>query len=313
MPAQFLDLWTAKYTSAWNDYNLSRHFPYTGQLTRAGMAARGTPVTDVIALDATVVAAIMAGTGPLTSDGVTVSSQDAADFFNRRVYELYPDSAEKDAVVVDLMQQMLDRLSSGAVDLPAMVRALAPAVGQGRLLAWSSRQDDQELLEGWPVGGVVPDAAQPGPWMSASFNNSAGNKLDAFVGAKIDYRAATCGRGLSSATITLTNDAPPAGSPYAFSRAYFDQGPPGTTRLWTAVYGPVGARFRSASIDGVRQYVHEGRERGHPVWLYNLTVPQGGTTTLTVSFTEPPSDNLPTVSPQPMAVPVVTTASATCG
>ena len=44
----------------WATYNLSLDFPLTGELTAAGMAARGTPVDGVIGLDARIVAAIKA-------------------------------------------------------------------------------------------------------------------------------------------------------------------------------------------------------------------------------------------------------------
>jgi hypothetical protein len=308
MPADFRELWTDEYTSEWNSYNLSRHFPYTAELTRSGFAARGVDVTDVVALDAAVVAAMLAGTGPVSALGATVDAGSAVDFFNRGVYEQFPDPAAKDAVVVALMEQTLDRVFSGEVDLPRMVSAVVPAAQEGRLLLWAADSAEQEQLAEWPAGGEVPD--KPGPWLSVAFNNSAANKLDAYIAADIDYDSGACASGKSTATITLTNNAPPTGPDYAYASTEYAPSASGNTRMWVSVYAPVGAEWRSATIDGKREWVSQGRERRHPVWQYSLEIPQGGSTTLEVRFTEPRSDHAPTVSAQPMAIPLAT--AVTC-
>lgn len=308
MPRQFLDLWTRAYTSEWNSYNLSRHFPYTGQLSRNGMAARGTPVDNVIGIDAHVVAALLAGTGPITAGSDTVSADTAERFFNADVYAKYPDTAQKDDVVVALMNALLDRITTGDFDLGAAFSRLAPLTAANRVGVWSADADIQGRLEEFSVAGVVP--TEPGPWVAAALNNSAGNKLDAFVASDVAYRASTCGTGLSTVTVTLTNNAPTPAQNEAFSNYYYPSSGNGDTRLWTAVYGPVGARFQSATIDGRRQYVNQGQERGHPVWRWNLDIPRGGSAVLTVRFREPASDSPPTVSPQAMAVPQTVSAVA---
>lgn len=314
MPKEFLELWTREYTSEWNSYNLSRHFPYTGQLTFNGMQARGTPIDHVLAMDAHVVAALLAGTGPITAAGETIDATNAERFFNADVYARYPDVAQKDAVVVELMTALMDRVTSGSFDLPAALSEIVPAAGQGRMLVWSADDEVQARLEQYDVAGVVP--RESGPWVATALNNSAANKLDAFVASSVDYQAATCGTGVSAVTVTLTNNAPdPATSPdsEAYSNFYYEGGDLGNTRMWTAVYGPVGAEFVKATINGKRQYVNEGQERGHPVWRWNLDIPRGESAELVVTFKESPSDDSALVSPQAMAVPqVVSTAQPPC-
>lgn len=311
MPAQFLELWTKAYTSEWNSYNLSRHFPYTGQLSHNGMAARGTPIDNVIGIDAHVVAALLAGTGPITAGADTVTADTAERFFNADVYAKYPDTAQKDAAVVALMNALLDHVTTGAFDVGATFSRLAPLASENRISVWAQDESVEQRLADLSVGGIVP--TQSGPWVTAALNNSAGNKLDAFVASDVAYRANTCGTGPSSVTVTLTNTAPTPAQNETFANAYYPASSKGDTRMWTAVYGPVGSQFQSATIDGKRQYVNQGQERGHPVWRWNIDIPRGASAELTVRFREPASAQAPVVSPQAMAVPqTVSALSESC-
>lgn len=313
MPREFLELWTPEYTSEWNSYNLSRHFPYTGQLTYNGMKFRGTPVDDVLAIDAHVVAALLAGTGPVTAAGETIDTANAERFFNEDVYARYPDVAEKDAVVVKLMTELLDRVTSGDFDLPAAARAVIRASDQGRLLVWSSDEQVQPRLESRQVGGVVPEESQP--WVATALNNSAANKLDAFVASSVEYQAASCGTGRSTVTVTMTNNAPdPATAPDSetFADSIYPPSARGDTRMWTAIYGPVGAEFHSVRINGKREFVSQGTERGHPVWRWNVEIPRGETAVVTLTFDEPASPTAPQAPPQAMAVPQEVAVSGGC-
>lgn len=312
MPRQFLQLWTKEYTSEWNSYNLSRHFPYTGQLSRNGMQVRGTPINSVVGIDAHVVAALLAGTGPITAANETVSAETAERFFNADVYAKYPDTAQKDDVVVALMNALLDRVTTGEFDAGAAFSRLVPLMSQNRISVWSQDEAIQSRLEEFAVGAAVP--TEPGPWVATALNNSAGNKLDAFVASDVAYRANTCGTGSSTVTVTLTNNAPTPAQNEAFSNGYYPASENGDTRMWTAVYGPVGAQFQAATIDGERQYVNQGEERGHPVWRWNVDIPRGASAELTVRFREPVSAQAPLVSPQAMAVPqTVSAVSESCG
>ncbi|MFN8127013.1 MAG: DUF4012 domain-containing protein [Candidatus Nanopelagicales bacterium] len=309
MPASFYALWGRGETAEWNSYNQTRHFPYIGQLSAAGMKARGTPVDQVIALDAYGVAAILAATGPISADGVTVDATNAVTFFNETVYAQFPDVAEKDRVVADLMHEVSVAVGDGRADLPTLLRELAAVNDEGRISLWSADPATQETLTRWQIGAAVPVAR--GPWTTVALNNSTANKLDAYVASSVRYQAAQCGAGPSSVTVTLTNNSPEPTDDERFSQGVLDE-PPGTTRMMVDVYGPVGARWRSAEIDGKKQFVWQGRERGHPVWQYDLTMARGETSTLTVRFSEPAGDGTPVVWPQSMAIPQKTEAVTDC-
>lgn len=309
MPRSFYQLWGRGETAEWNSFNQTRHFPFVGHLSAAGMRERETPVDQVLATDAYGVAALLAATGPVSAGGVTVTADDAVTFFNQTVYEQYPDVARKDEVVAQLMQAVTQRLGTGDVDLPALVRAMTPVVTEGRLVMWSADPEAQAQLETWPVGGAVP--LDRGPWAAVALNNSTANKLDAYVASAVSYDADTCG-GVSSVTVTLTNNSPEPAADERFSQEVLAE-PVGTTRMMVDVYGPVGAEWKSARIDGKREFVWQGRERNHPVWKYDLTMARGQTSSLTVEFKEPPTEGRdPVLFRQAMAVPQVAVATRSC-
>ena len=301
MPREFLDFWTREYTSEWNSFNLARHFPYTGELSRSGMQARGVDLDSVVAIDAAGVAALLAGTGPVTVGSDTITSENAVEFFNVGVYEKYPDPETKDAVVVALMEAVLDKVTTGAFDVGRAAPAIGALVADGRLSVWAAEDAVQAEIAPYSVAGVVPDS--PGPWVTVALNNSAGNKLDAFVASEVRYTSgAMCADPQSEVVVSLTNNAR-AGTGYANSDAYYPGSRSGATRMWTTLYGPIGSEILSARIDGRRQFINQGEERGHPLWRWNLDLPPGKTVELTVRFTEKPSTATPTVWPQAMVIP----------
>lgn len=310
MPAEFLEFWTREYTSEWNSYNLSRHFPYTGELSRSGMRARGVDLDAVMGMDAYGVAALLAGTGPISVGGDTVSADNAVDYFNADIYARYGDDvAAKDAAVVAFMETLVGRVTDGDVDLAAMAAQLPRLIGAQRLSVWAADPELQTRIEPYSVAGVVP--SKPEPWVTVALNNSAGNKLDAFVASDVSYRSGASCDEVSEVTVTLTNNAP-GGDGEAYSDYYYPASGDGATRMWTTVYGPVGAEYVSATIDGRRQFVNEGSERRHPVWRWNLDIPRGESAELVVRFAERPAAGSPSVWPQAMAIPQKVSASSLC-
>jgi len=219
----------------------------------------------------------------------------------------FPNVEQKDAVVVALMQALLAQVTGGSFDIASAIGGSMDSANEGRVLMWSSETDEQKELEQFGVGGMVPE--DPRPWVATAINNSGPNKLDAFLASSVDYTADVCG-GTSTVTVTLANNAATSGPEYVYGQ--IPGQPVGTNRSWVAVYGPVGASFESARIDGKKQYVYEGYERGHPVWRYNLITPSGGTTTLSLAFTSPANDQEPVVSAQAMAIPQVTSVTSQC-
>lgn len=290
----------------WATYNLSLDFPLTGELTAAGMAARGTPVDGVIALDARVVAALLAGTGPIEEGGARLTRDNAEAFFTRDIYAKLPDVEAKDDLTVLLLRSTLERALGGSIDAPALVAAMVDPVSQGRLRAWSA----DPATEGWllttPLGGALPD--EPGPYVGVALNNAAGSKLDAYVGLSARYRVGTCPtlpEQHSKFELRLSNDAPAGLPDYVDLRLDRPDAPKGSTSLLVHVYGPQGAGLLWAREDGERVNFTSTREQGHPVWGFLIDLESGQESLLRLSFVEPTvAGKVPRMTLPPLVDPV---------
>lgn len=314
IPADTRNLWGTDLTYMWG-LNLDRHFPFTGLLAQRAMPPGSPAVDDVVALDPFAVAALLDVTGPVTAAGVTIASTDAVDFFTRDVYTRFPDSAKKDAVVIALLDEVLARVADQELDLTALWRTLGPVSGDGHIQMFSNDRAVQRGLEAMPTSGVVPD--RPGSWATIAINDVAGSKMSSYLDTEVVYEASSlCPAPGAQSRITLTvrNVAPPGLTGYGSGRVDEVGGPAGSTKIDTAVYGPLGALLHQATVDGSAGAARVAASRQHPVWQRTLDLARGQTRTFTVTFTEPWRPQDPVVfAPQPMANPTQVTVRRPAG
>ena len=123
VPAELRDLW-GKDLAEWAGLNLSPHFPWTGQLVAAGWKQRtpDAPLDYVVAIDQHAVAALLAGTGPVTVHGAHVDATNAVAFLSRDIYLHYPAPAGVDAVTAELGPDGLLQVAAGHLDLASSCR-----------------------------------------------------------------------------------------------------------------------------------------------------------------------------------------------
>jgi len=312
LPQEFRDLWGADATE-WAGLNLSPHFPYTGQLIVDGWKSYANQNLDeVVLLDQHVVAALLAGTGPVTVQGVTVDSTNAFQFLTKDIYSQFPVVADKDAVVVELVQQMFQKLTAGQFSVAPMVKALQEPLSNGDLLMYSTHDDEQTVLAGYSIAGIVPDDAKP--YSIVAINNGSGNKMEAYVSVDVAYDGGVCiaGTRLSTINITLHNSAPVSGLPeYVVGRRDLpaderDKVSASSTKELLYVYGPVGSTNALTTIDDSILATSEGLERNHPVWRIDVVVQPGQTRTVSVQLQQvvdaTTPDSLVVLGKQPMAI-----------
>lgn len=308
IPRDTRNLWGSDLSYMWG-MNLDRHFPFTGVLAQRAMPPGSPRVDDVIALDPFSVAAMLEVTGPVTAQGVTISSSDAVEFLTRGVYTRFPKSAQKDAVVIALLDEVLAKIADRQMDLTALWRTLGPVSGDGHIQIYSNEAAVQRGLEQTPASGIVPD--RPGSWATIAINDFAGSKMSAYLDTRVVYEAGSlCPTPGSQSRITLTvrNVAPPGLAGYGSGRVDKTGGPPGSTKIDAAVYGPLDATLSQASVDGSPGAARVSASREHPVWQRTLDLDRGETRTFAVTFTEPWRLQDPVVfAPQPMATPTQVT------
>jgi len=315
LPKEYRALW-GESSLEWQSVNISPNFPYAGQLTADGFAKLGLHIDAVIALDSKVAAALLAGTGPVSANGVTITSKNADAYFTKGIYAQFPDGVGHKQQVLALFSQMFVKLTTEPIDTKALSAALAPLLSQRRLLIWTTDAKTESLMAALPIGGLVPDA--PGPWTTVALINGSGNKMDAYVKSRVSYLSSRCtsGSGPSTVTLQLANLAPANLPPYVDQRLDDPSAPKGSTESLAYVYGPVGSTLVSAHLDGKPVPVQAGNERGHPVWRFDVTLLRGQSRALTLTLAEPRDGRAatPAVMVQPMEIDETSAAtSVACG
>lgn len=321
LPEALQTLW-GKDLSEWAGLNLSPHFPWTGQLVAAGWRAqKRIPAVDyVVGMDGYVVAALLAGTGPVTVDGITLTSENAAAILSRDIYAEFTDPAQVDRVTADLVHEVFGRISQGRFSLAPIVTAMTEPVRQRRLTVWAADADIETKLQTLSLGGAVPDT--PGPFAMAVVNNGGGNKLDAYLKVDTRYDPGPCDQNvrLGHITVALTNTAPRKGLPdYVSVRTDLAaQHRPnkvvGSNKVILDVYGPVGSSSPLVNLDGEGVTAMGGVDRNHPVWRVNVPIDPGQTRTVDVLVLDPVASVSaatpdPTVLLQPMVLPATGSAA----
>lgn len=330
VPDELRELWGPDLRE-WAGLNLSPNFPWTGRLVADGWAAdskRGR-LDYVAGVDAHVVAALLAGIGPVRlADGATVSQETAVDFLSRDIYARYEDPADVDAATSELVTKVFERFTAGRLDLPAVVKAITGPVTQRRLLVWSAHDEEQRSLEQLTIGGALP--SRPGAYAMAVVNNGGGNKMDAYLKVHTSYRPGVCAHGvrIGHITVDLKNTAPRKGLPrYVTVRSDLIEreriagvprvrAVPGSNRVLLDVYGPIASQAALTTVDGDPTLPVTGSDRGHSVWRVVVELQPGQTRRVDVALAAPavrgdggtqpvvlaqPMVNQPTISTEPLA------------
>jgi hypothetical protein len=288
----------------WASFNLPGDFATVGQLAAAGMAKRGTPVDGVIAIDPTIVAAVLAGTGPVEHKGVTIDATTAVDFFTKGLYESYPgfdDVAAKDDLAMGLTYATVDSALTRPLDLAGLWGSMGEAISEGHLKVWSADPGIEQWLTTTTASGTL--ASRPDE-IVIRLNNATGGKLDAYAATRFSTDFSRCAsEGYVMATITIENQAP-AGLPEYVDVTLDQDGvpdpnaPKGQTTNYVTAYPPAGWDLAVAYLNGSIVKPSDGRENGRRAWTIPVTVPRNaeGVLSLTLAADACPTGSAPTTA-----------------
>lgn len=290
--------------------NLSAHFPYAAQIW-VGLWQRltGQRLDGAIATDPVGLARVLKATGPVRlPDGKQLTAENTVELTESTLYASYS-NIERKRFLVQVAQSVAAALLRHGHDSVALVHALGQNAGDGRLRVWSRDAATESALEKAGLAGDVPE--RTGPFAYLVVNNSAGNKMDYYLGRSLAYELGPCEGGTRSSVvrIRLTNGAPAVGLPPLVALRSDDprhSHPPGSTSIWLSLYASSGARFTGATLDGRRLLLSSTEERGHPVLGTQVELLPGQTREVDVRLLEPASDRPPVVPSQPLARPQIT-------
>jgi protein-tyrosine-phosphatase len=305
----------------WVNGNISPHFPDAGRIwTAMWQQEFGQNLDGVIATDPVALGYMLKATGPAPlPGGGQITAGNAVALTMKDVYERYPSGAEnpvRDAYLQGVAGAVFARLLSGEGDPKALADQLGQAVGERRLLLYSTHQDEQRQLEQTSLAGAVPRTARP--FAGLVVNNYSGSKLDYYLDRTLDYRRSSCpaadGTTTSRITVTLTNAAPkglPAYVDQQLDAASFRGKPPHSANTdYVEVLATNGAELSGATIDGKALLVTGAQAQGHAVFAFNATLFSGQTRTIVLQLTEPPTQgSVELMEPQPLVRPMAQRAS----
>lgn len=157
-----------------------------------------------------------------------------------------------------------------------------PLAREGRLIAWASRPEEQDVYQRIGMAGLLP-ALDGGDGLAVSFNNASANKIDYFLEGGVAYDVSVDrSTDTVSGTITLTvrNTSPTTGLPdYVIGNQVGE--PVGTNVTYLTVYS--GLPITGYTVDGQPGEFSLSSEAGYNAASTYLALPAGASSTIVLT------------------------------
>lgn len=202
----------------------------------------------VISVDPVALSYLLAATGPVQlPTGDTLTADNAAGLLLNEVYFRYTDPLAQNAFFAAAADSVFVALTSGAFQPAGLMSALTRAAGEGRLLYWSDDPNENALIDGSRMQGVMPTSNDDQSVLGVYANDNTGSKMSYYLNMNVEAcRAETAVSGTvvlnSSVTAEEANRLP-----RYVAGPYFE---PGDISTFLVLYGPVGTTPAEITIDG---------------------------------------------------------------
>lgn len=296
-------------------------FPTTGRLAqemwRRHTAASGRElrVDGVVSVDPVALSYLLTALGPVdvSAAGVSVrlTSDDAVPFLLSRVYASVPSPKAQDALFARVGAGVFAQLTSGVKKPKELLGQLSRAAEERRILLWSAHPDEQSVIAGLPIAGMLPQGATAGRSFGVYFNDGTGAKMSYYLRPSINV-VGSCSAAPTTVTVTLASVAP-RDAATTLPRYVTGGGaygvPAGDTATVVLVYGPPGSTITALTVDGRPANYALNTEFGRPVAAVGVRTHPSDQTRIKVALTgvagsAPFSvDHTPMVAPVPVTVP----------
>ncbi|SMH49745.1 Protein of unknown function [Rathayibacter oskolensis] len=295
-----LDTFGANLASTFNVSTSRPDFPTAASIATQFWAQKfpDQKIDGVMAIDPVALSYLLESTGPVTlTDGTELTRENTVSTLLNQVYFRYPEATvadQTDLFFSEASATILGKILGGDMEPTTMLPAIVKAVGEYRILAYSTDADEQALLAPTPIAGVLPtdnaDTTATGVYFQDA---SIGSKMDYYLDTAVTQssanRCAASGATFST-QVTLTNTisekvartlpkyvAANGGNRFPlgdFVTNVYVYGPPGTTAT-------VGGASWAGGLGGVESTTDD---LGRPVVKLSLRLSPGQSDTATVSF-----------------------------
>ncbi|QUD81694.1 DUF4012 domain-containing protein [Gordonia polyisoprenivorans] len=275
--------------------NLSPDFTDAAKIWMANWQAQtGTALDGAAALDPIALSYVLRVTGPVRlPSGEQITADNVVPLTLSQVYTRFADdnTARKEYLQTISRTVVADVLGAHA-DAGRLLEALGRGVAERRIMLYSSRSDEQDIIASTALAHQLPDDSAP--LMDATITNAAGNKLDYYLRRELSYTAGDCSADMRDATarVTLTNTVTDLSLPqYVIgSMGAIGSGlPPGTNAAGVQIALTRGAQVRKVTLDGQSVLYGTSELHGHPVVRTRVPLAPGQRSVLEVTLTEPTS------------------------
>ena len=293
-------------------------FPTAAQITQAfWQQDLGGTVDGVISIDPAALAHMLGATGPVAmSTGDVLSKDNAVGLLLNEIYFRYqgPDGEyQTDAFFAEAAMTMFNAVMNSQAEPQEMVKAVLQGVNEHRIMAWSAHPDEQKILEGTQIAGILPTTNESSTTSGVFFRDTSTSKMDFYLETSATLSTDVCTTTTPTFTTkanlhsTLTEEL--AGTLPSYVATEFW----GADRFRTEVYvyGPPGTTFVSAGAAEGASLVATTDDLGRPVAKFIVMLTPGQTSEVTATFSGPDGTYAaPELRTTPMLNPTTVTVDA---
>lgn len=305
----------------WREVTASPDFPTVAKQMLAMWARThdGQQLDGVLSLDPLALAKVLQATGSLRQpDGRVLNAASFVPYVLSDAYRLYPDKERRTEALTVAARTVLDAVTAGRGPSGLLAERLGNAVVGRHVALFSRRPLEQAQLARTPLAAALPRTAAP--LLGVVTQEALASKLSYYLRRTIRYDAQPVTSAIdlggphgpepvqhAVVTITLHNAAPRSGlTEYVAPSVDITNGRPvvpGTDRIALSIYLGRAGVVQEAKLDGRPIALTSETELGLSVLTTAVTLPPGGTATLTLRVVQPaePGAEL-TVLRQPLVV-----------
>lgn len=194
------------------DAGLTPDFPRSADFWKARWEqTQPEKVDGVIELDTVSLSYLLKATGPVTVDGVRLTSDNAVSELLSKVYVRLPNPADQDVFFGKVASAVFQKVATFTGSRQQLLTSLHDATDQGRLLVHSFDPSVQAKLTDTEIAGQLnPTKPTKNPQVGVYFADGTLSKMSYYLLYDTQVKATSCTGGVQSMTgsMTLTSKAP---------------------------------------------------------------------------------------------------------
>ncbi|MFB9312325.1 DUF4012 domain-containing protein [Nocardioides plantarum] len=233
-------------------------FPRAAELFDAFWTSKY-PQTDldgVLTLDTVGLSYLLRGTGPVTSDGYTLTPETVVQLMLNQVYLDVDDPRKQDEVFTSVAARIFGAVTTGVTSPTELVKAVDQAVDERRLMVASFEDGLTSKIRGTRIAGELSGDDGATPHVDVTVNDATGSKMSYYLDYDTEVRATACTNGVQDLAGTMSIRQTISAADAAKLPDYITGGGDlgvkvGSQQVQVRLYAPYGGKLGSVFVDGV--------------------------------------------------------------